>query len=304
MKGTNLLTLVITLTIGIIFAGSLLMPVINDATTTEKTFTNEGYYYMQNLSAESDEEIVVEYTKTPFGITYNGEPIDVSMLDGTKRYTLATAGTDWVIRFTSAGWVGLQGIGTSFNFGNSNNEKVTITFSEGTVTAVTEAGTTSTYTTTYDSLWVYSPTPTDWVMKKMDAPAYMLKDSQFFNNGVTEISQWNEVVKIGGTVESWDAEVVYPAGITTTLSDETTDATSMDKYVDLYSLNKITFKINDGTSTADAVYSYFIVPASVTAELSQHLDKGEIAIMNAIPFLIIAALVVMAAGAIYLRRED
>ena len=57
-------------------------------------------------------------------------------------------------------------------------------------------------------------------------------------------------------------------------------------------------------NTSNLTYSYFIVPASVTSELTNHLSNGEIAILNALPILIIVALVVMAAGALYLKRDD
>lgn len=304
---TNLLTLVVTLTVGIILAGSLLMPVITDATTTEKTFTNEGFYYMQKVTADDTNTytLAYEYSSGTYTFKYNDEAIDITSI-GNLATTLATDGESWVLRSQYNEYVGLQSVGTDFISGGHNTVTSTYTFNQGTATCVATntSDVSSTKTTTYDELWIYSPTPTDYVMKKATSNAYLLEDSEYLAMGITAVTSWSTVIKITGDLEDFDAEIVYPTGVTTTVTNKEIHKAAVDGYVGLSSLEKLTFTISDGTSTVDATYSYFIVPATVTAELADHLNPAEIALMNALPILIIMGLVVLAAGALVIKNRD
>ena len=311
MEKMNALTLIITLVVGVILTGALLGPVVNDATKTEATFTNEGYFYMQKISAEDTNTYTLTYEYDPdavtYSYTYNGDAIDTSNWPAQPlNVTLATDGETWLVRAGLNEYIGLQGFGTDINGGGHNTWKTVATFEEGTITITytNSSDVTSTKTGTYTDLWIYSPTPTDYVMKKADKAAYLLNDSEYLAMGVTSMSAWNTVIQITGTVEDFTATIVYPPNLTTTVTNKAIDSETVSGYNGLNSLDKLTFTINDGTTSVNATYSYFIVPAEVTSELTNHLTPGQISLMGAIPVMVIVALLMAAIGAIALRRAD
>lgn len=315
MESKNLLTLAITLTVGIILAGSLLMPVISDATTTEKTFENEGYFFMDKISStDEDTHTITWAASTPNIIVVDGTNMDIASFglpSGFASVTIFATETD-IIRLganndgTSLNWVQVRG---STWYYSSSTTSFTATIAGGDLTAVLDG---TTRATTYTDAYLIDKDENGaYVMKKSDEKAFMLADSEFYNIGVTNITSGFIILKVEGNIES---ATVTPLTIspetfsTPTISDEEIVKNTVNGYKDLYQFDKLTFtaSYNDGTNdkTIDCVYSYVIVPASVTAELTNHLNPGEIAIMNALPVLIIAALVVMAAGALYLKRDD
>lgn len=307
---TNLLTLVVTLTVGIILAGSLFMPILSDATQTEDTLKNEGYFYMDKISSSDEGTYTLSWSVSNFNtLVVNGVNVDASAWPSTG-VTVATDGQDWLIRSGTANYIGLQSMGssggTSIGVGGSSTKSVDVTMTAGTITIVGTGNdnTTTTKTGTYTDLWLYSTEPTEYVMKKANKIAYIDNDDTYLAMGVTTVTQWNTVIQVTGDYDSFDAEIVFPTGVTTSTTDKDIIITENTKYINLYELDKLTFTVSDGTNSTDATYSYFIVPASVTAELSQHLDAGEIALLNALPILIIIGLVMLGVGAIFIRNRD
>ena len=99
MEKKNILTLVITLTVGIILAGSMMMPIISDATTTEKTFENVGYFNMSEISDNTDITITWDHTK-PTVFTINDSDYDITVPSGTL---VSIVGTDsMIVRYVSS----------------------------------------------------------------------------------------------------------------------------------------------------------------------------------------------------------
>lgn len=309
MESKNLLTLAITLTVGIILAGSLLMPVISDATTTEKTFDNtaNALFQVEKLDDSSEYTFVWDHTD-PTHATVNGSTVTL------KNATVLCSTDSFLFRFGSDTASGsyIQSIGANIGMivseKGTNEGDLTITASGGTFTFETVKGGT-TATKTLDFTEGYGIVAEgSYVMKSPTQTAYMLKDSPIVAMGLTSLDGvWNNLFQITGTVEEVTITQIIPTPATYTISDIVINSQANDKYIDLYSLDSITFvatQIADNTKVHDCTYNFFIVPATVTAELSQHLSPGEIAIMNALPVLIIVALVMMAAGALYLKRDD
>lgn len=297
----KLIQVVIAITVGIVVLGSLLTPVIADASTTEKTFTNEGYYYMQKISAEDTTEHVLTYDYNDGDFIFTLDGVDISdKIQSDLITTVVTDGESWVLRANKNEYVGLQGSGSTLSFGGHNTVTANVTFNAGTVTVnrTIVSGDNvvpgSTLTGSYEELWIISNDPTDYVMKKADESAYMLKDTEYLAVGITGMTTWNTVIVLRGDSTDFDANIVYPPNLTTTVTNKAIGETEVDGYVDLYSLTKLTFTINDGTTTKDAIYSYFIVPSKVTAELEQHLDTAEIGLIAVIPVLMIVAFLVFA----------
>lgn len=292
----NILTLAITLTVGIILAGSLLMPVISDATETENTFTNTGLYYMSYVPENDSHELVF----TPgTGWTFDGEAFTDVPNDST------IIGTDDLV---------IRGDGRARGlFSSAGSTAIDLVITD--TTLVGTFGTQS-VNVTYDKIIIAVPDKSDLVMKAGTTTAYVLKDSTIEAYGYTSIQyseggQNNAVFHIEGNIDDGFTITASPSGNVTinySIENITTDEEAVTTYIGLYKITTIEFDIvvtdDDADYTTHCTYNRFIVPAEVTAELANHLNSGEIAILNALPVLIIVALVVMAAGALYLKRDD
>ena len=295
----NILTLAITLTVGIILAGSLLMPVISDATTTEKTFLNKGYYEM--TYTEADDVSMTWDSTDPHKVTVNDVVIDLPATADLPGPINIICGDDWFIRYTGTGLQFYPSTGSSVNAGSGVD--MTVTASEGTVTITTNAEPAVTKTAYYTFLYVVSENGA-YVMKNTNEAAYVHKDSEIYGIGRSTVTGGYVKIKITGSID--DGFTASEVGSSAyTFGDITVNYTTESEYIDLYRLSSLQFAVTDSSeNTSNLTYSYFIVPASVTSELTNHLSNGEIAILNALPILIIVALVVMAAGALYLKRDD
>ena len=307
----KLIQYAVMVAVGVLLFASLLIPMTNEAVATTNTFENDGYFYMQKITAEDTNTYTLTYEYDPdatnhYSYTYNGEAINTDVWPAQPiNVTLATNGDTWLLRAGLNEYIGLQGFGGNINGGGHNSWKTVATFSSGTITVTyTNAqGTEGTpKTDSYTDLWIYSPTPTDYVMKKADKAAYMLDDSEYLAMGVTSMSAWNTVIQITGTVEDFTASIVYPPNLTTTITNPVVIADDLSAYVDLYALDKLTFTINDGTTTVDATYSYFIIPAEVTAEKAVHADDSTRAIIGVIPVIVIVGLIAGIIGVVAVRR--
>lgn len=307
---TNLLALIISLVVGIILAGSMLMPVINDATEVEKTFDNRtnALFQVEKLDENSDYTFEWSY-EDPTNATVNGETV------GLENATVICSLDSFLLRYGNNATYGhyLQSVGGTLNIivtenATADQGSITVTAIEGTITAVLVKGeNTTTKTITYTEGYGIA-SKGDYVMKSPTQSAYMLTDSPIVAMGLTTLDgSWANMFQITGVIEAVEVTQVYPSPATYTISDVEIQANEVAEYIDLYKLDAITFvatNISDTTKTTDCTYNYFIVPATVTSERAQHLSPGEIAIMNALPVLIIVALVVMAARALYLKRDD
>lgn len=288
----NILTLAITLTVGIILAGSLLMPVISDATTTERTYTNEGVFYM----TDDPTDYVMEYKGTDGEIWVNGEMVIKFTDIPNSTWTLLST-PEYLIRMQGFGsnyalWL-TSVAGTNTFIGNNTTESATITLTDSTIQVGT--GSPVSYSGEFRGLAKEG----DYVMTSTGGFTVSDTDTIIIGNGTTGVTHWYDAFYIIGTVE--DIEVYSSDSIT--VSNVDVNATKIPNF-NGSTVTSITFTATDGTNTTDATYDRVIVPVSVTLEKTQHLAPSEIAILNALPILIIVALVVMAAGALYLKRDD
>ena len=317
MEKTNLLTLVVTLTVGIILAGSLLMPVLADATTTEKTLTNTGYYRM----SETDQETVITWTPStdPFTFVINGEPYTTTGLDSVSggfgaSYSIAFA-DDCILRFfyESPSSQNLQYWASGYRGGVSTatlsgGYTATFTLNSSGVSFTTDKPDATISSYTHSGKYFVIDPEGDFIMKNRNTAAYLHStDSIYYGGGISGLAEGViSSLYLEGNIEEFD---VTPMSTSCTVSNEAIIATAVNEYVDLYSLEKLTFTttytpLNGDPTDTDQTYSYFAVPYQVTAELSQHLDAGEIALMNALPVLVIIGLVLAGVGAIFVRNRD
>lgn len=293
---TNVLTLAITLTIGVILAGSLLMPVINEATTTTEVVKNVGLYYI----TDDDESHTFSYD----GTTYT--------IDGTA---LTSPGNDYTLLATDTelmrtSYQGLQlrgekaGTATACDF----------TISNGTISGTyVESSETKSLSLSYTDYVLATPTEESQIMKSYTSTAYLLKDSEIHGRGLTQLytkvdqsTSAYKYIQIDGTIEDGATVSIYDPDNGYSVSNVKINTTATEGYADLYTFVSITFDVTHTASTAvtSCTYTAVIVPAQVTAELAEHLDAGSIALLNALPVLVIIGLVLAATAAIVVKRDD
>lgn len=302
METKNLLTLTITLVVGIILAGSLMMPVINDATATEDTFTNDGYFRMSKLS-DADSGYVMTWTPSDnHYVTVGDESVEIPW--NTDYPVSIIAIENYGVRYTivsqSQGTVALDLFGPQASVIASRSVDTEITLSEGTMTLKSTGS--SDISISYTTAYVLDPNGA-YIMKKSSEAAYVHGDSDIFATGRTNTTFGNLNINVSGTIDDGFVADVF-SDESVSASNYVVSSTTKTNYKDLYTFTGVSFDLTKNDSTTTASYSQVIVPYQVTAELSQHLAPGEIAILNALPILIITALVVMAAGALYLKRDD
>ena len=319
MESKNLLTLAITLTVGIILAGSLLMPVISDATETEHTFTNDGYFRMTHVDDTTDHTITWTYEK-PNTITVDGTDVLIDYHVSNGQVTVI-ADTNWIVRLYNDGAGEVSAVAMVASTGGTASAQVidsstaTISLTSGEMSATFGN---ATRTGTYTDAWIPS-NDGEFTMKKADKVAYINENSEIVGYGLSRVktasgaasgSPGAGISLIGNIADGITANVWR--GPEVTLSDAQINAQMDATYLDIYKLDSITATAHysetvDGETVvtdSTVTYNYLLVPYQVTSELTQHLNPGEIAILNALPVLIIVALVVMATGALYLKRDD
>ena len=311
MENKNILNIAIVLTIGVILAGSLMMPVLNDVTATEKTFDNAANSIAYFDKVGETDEITFEWDHSnPTVATINGE--EVALPDPTNFYygiSLITS-EGMSLRYYKQGTDNyhVQSIGggqIAGYYGDASvNSGLDLTLTIN-ATAITNTASARTFTTTGNTYTISNSG--EYVMKSSDTPAYLLGDSNTIATGLTIVSSvWVVMGWDSNTGAEIEPAVYYPAS-EYTISNIDVDATDVSGYIGVTKLNKVTYTVtknDDPTVTANVTYSYFIVPASITGELSQHLTPGQNSLVGVIPIMVIVTLLMTAVGAIALRRND
>ena len=282
---TKLIGISIAAVIGIIVLGSVLMPILDDATVTQDTLDNtkDALGMIDKIDATTD-TYKLEFTHGSSTVTIN-ETDTVDLFAGT----VVCQSDRFIVRYLSNGFLQLYtSSGSWANVGDANSVDTLIEIASGTATITpSTSGTPGTVRTVTDLTECYVLAKTgNYVMKAPTQDAYVLEDSQIIAMGLTN----NVGISIKGTVESVTISNFYPANQSHTFSNVIIDATEDGDHVDTYTINKITFDGEyDGTTTS-YTYNYFIVPAEITAEKTVHFTDGQNAILGAIPIMIIVAI--------------
>lgn len=295
----KLIPIVLMLVVGTILAGSVLMPILNDATKTTDTFENEGAFYVTN--------------KLPYSMTYTDGVCSINGVEYnptlTSEYSIAFS-DQFAIRnysgymnrpVTLADITGVV-VGDNYLTSLTVDEDLEATI----VRYNTATSTSSTNTFNLEYFWGMSPEKTDYVMTKGGTSTYVNSTDDMFTIGRSQISHWSNTFEVTGSIDSGASVVVVrpPTGIT--VSDIELNYTQVDNH-DGYKIQNITFvaTIDADSTTHDVTYDRMVAPASVTMNIvNPTFDSGERAILNAIPIMVVVALVAFAAGAIYLKRDD
>ena len=305
---TKVIAISIAAFIGIVVLGSVLMPILDDATATTDKFTNEGYFYMTEYGATDTIPTIFWDHTDPYKLTVG---TDVIELPTSTTIPISVVFTDdWLVRYSagtsnSSAQLFTDTGGVIVGASTSNNLDMTISFSSGTAT-VTNG--TDSATPTYTKLMAVSTTG-DYVMKKPTVDAYVNGDTEVFVTGRTAFAFSPAIsanIDFSGSVDDGFTATIFNPSTGYTVGNFATTYTEVSDHIDLYKLSKVTF---DVTKTVDstvqaATYSQFVVPAEVTAERAEHLSGNQIGLMQVIPVIIIVAILVGVVALVIRSRLD
>ena len=305
------IALVVGLTVGVIMLSGFLWPVVADATATEHTFINDGMFNAKTIDETTEMTLTFDPMTDPNIITVDGVDIDMSNTPDTYGSVTVVFTDDWFARYVvSNGALAIYKCGTSSSsaIGGasvSNEQTLSMIISSGSAT-ITFGETTLNYSVAGDGLAI-CPNKGDYVIKTATDTAYVNGDSTVYGVGRTDralgpgtSSSFNAMVK--ATVDDGVTPIEYSPQYTWN-DNRSVNATENRSYIDLYELTGFTFNLVDQSEEEHAVtYNQIFVPASVTAERSNHLDTTQIALVAAIGTL--GAIVLIAAAAGSIRRLD
>lgn len=294
-----MIELTVGIVVGLVVFSAILMPVVNNATTTENTFDNTAYGYYQMKEFEVGDK----WERTGTVWTLNGE-------------TLTTDASDTVSIIVSNNEVVRQGGSVRGTLFGSNN----LTAAEVITVDSVDKLLFNNGTTPYDYDSGYGATNNgNYILKTYTDKAYVHGDTNLWATGVTgqvgTDSRGNLIVHIEGTIN--DGVTITVDKVNNGLSsnivvgEATINYEAVSGYEDLYLIDTITFTITADytvdetttTITTDATYSTFVIPKQVIAEKTVHADAETIAMLETIPILIIAGLIVGIAATVVSRRE-
>lgn len=288
--------LIAGLIVGVLLITTVAIPIINSSTETHETFDNTpyGFYSMKPL------EIGDMWVKTD-GTWYYGD----TALTGDSLDNVSIVATDnLALRQNN------QIRGTTI----SNNNTTSAEVIEADGIAILETNGVSHIN--YDSGFGATPAG-DYVMKTYSASAYVKGDTPLWVTGVTGMgiggSNGNVIVHIEGTIDDGltiTATKVFNGGFgDLTIGEYTLNYQEVNGYEDLYKITSVVFDITgtytgeDNPTTTTATYSTFIIPKTVTAELSYHPNESESTLIGIIPLLMVVGLVIAIIGAVLIHRE-
>lgn len=276
----------ITAVVVIVVLAGTLIPVLDDATATTDTFNNTGYYYMTDTTTEHT--YVFDGTKW----TIDGEVLD---------HTLAG------VNIIATDTFFIRDVGQVRGGYNISMTACNLTVGDGVITGTYDTSGTTGNAASWSFSTFYGATTeeSDCVMTdRNNTPiAYVLGDSDIYGYGLTILTSGNQVTfKVtgnyddGATVECSLGDVV--------ISDIEFNATPVSGYEDLYIFESVTFVATYNNTTTNVTYNILVAPSEVTAERSVHFTDGENAILNAIPAIVIIALLLGVVALVLRSRMD
>lgn len=282
----KLIGVIMSVVVGVILIGSLLAPTLSDASKTEETFDNSPFAYYQMKTLENGDK----WTHSQTTWTFNDTILTTS--ENTGVSVVATNNTvvrqDGIIRGTTYG-------------GNATSSAEVLVVDETNTLQLN-----STRNINYISGFGAVPEGGQYVLKTYDSSVYVHEDTPLWITGYTSLADGTTsqvMVHIEGTIKDGLTITLAPkqGGTTTDLQvvgDYRLNYSEVSGYKDLYQLTNVKFDVSgtfeEATYTKEFSYSTFIVPKEITAELSNHLDSGEIALLGSVLVIFIASLVIIA----------
>lgn len=295
--------------IGVLVFASLLIPVVDDATATTDTFKNDGYFNMTELT-ETDNYKLDWLASDPYTVTINDtDTVSLANLPFNAAFTLLGS-NEFCVRFMNTPdnpRIQVYG-GVGWGYGGSAGTDFNITLEEGVLSMSNTADTPFTASGAAPSKLYGIDKGGEYVLKKIDSPAYMLGDSSLIVLcGVTDSAYGSPAIYAEGTIDDGlDYTLFRPSAQSETavFSNESITASDVAGYIGLKSLDRIEFDITLNEGTVEPTYRYFVVPAKVTAERAIYADEPTREVLEIMPLILIAGLIIGVLGyAVYSRIE-
>ena len=298
MKAQNIIYGLIALTIAVIITTSAVVPIFMETTKTTDTYTNDGIFNYGKFTPDDEYTLTFDCTT---GIIKVGDdtvtPIPGVSLTSFNSYSVIAA--DKVLLRWGANQSGyfMQLIGNDTGGNNVLSGGVTgtatITSGDLSVTVVNSENVTTTKTFSFTELYAIVPDDDVAVLKVSTEAVYINGDSELYGSGLTTVSSWNNMFHLEGTYDD-GITISSPNLSSATFDNITWNIEPVSGYIDLYKLTSIEFDITSNDTTVHATYSYFGVPSEVTAERSVHPDGPTSTIINIIPLIIVAGILLLA----------
>lgn len=299
----------ITAVVVVIVLAGVLMPVLDDATKTEDSFTNDGYFHLNKYDASADSLTIFWDHNSPRVLTVGSTTYDLDT--PVNQWIDVIVGDDWYIRYAYGGSVSFMGF-DGYGFVSqvlasvTNGSDMTAVLSGGTVTVTvsTTGASDIVKSTSYTEYYALSGDTGDYVMKKSAETVYMSEDTPIYAIGSTDAFSGAAMVKLTGSIEDGvTATVLRSTSGEVTAGPTTVNTTKVNDYAGFYELSTITFDLIKGDDTQAATYSYFIVPSTVDGERAVHFTDNQNAIFAAIPIMVIVALLIAVVALVFRGRD-
>lgn len=268
---TKLIGISIAAFIVIIVLGSVLMPILDDATTTEEKFENVGYFYMTDPT--ETHTYVFDGTKW----TVDGEVLD---------HTLAG------VNVIATNYLFIRDIGQVRGGVNATMKSCDLTVANGAITGTYVDGSDQTQTANWAFTTFYGATndKASYIMSdRNNTPiAYVKGDSEVFGYGLTTLDGNQTTFQVTGNLD--DGITVTCPNTSVTISNISYNVTPVEGYIDLYTFTSVTFTATLSGTDYDVTYNIVVLPSEVTAERSVHFTDGMNQLLLIIPMLVIVAI--------------
>lgn len=307
MEKNGILTLCITLVVGVILAGSLLVPVINDAQTTvgdKITLTNESPIVLREVEPGDVLECVrtVSDGVTSDQWTLNGEPA-IGPTGGEDRWNVGVMSDGLYIQVNAptnsaiGQWYDMTSPTPNYiSGGGSSGAHYGVEFGEDNIQLYREYGSDSPIlVVTVPYTWAYTLCP--YREGEYCAP---------IAGGVGLVSNPNQIILCGAyTSGELDTMYYYKDGQTYVSNSSYTMTANIDTAVhsgttDIYDAT-ISVAMTDGANTETYTPYRILVPYQV---VGHEAGGATYSLLGAIPIIVFAGLIVGIAGAVIVRRND
>ena len=284
--------------VSLVVLAGVLMPVLEDATSTTATFTNEGVPFAEPDSGTHT--IVLDST----GMKTDGESVTgLQMLYGNSVSILYCENN--VVRWSTNGEVQVIGntnlSGQRRVIGDTDNETITFTISGNSVTG----SCTTTPNVTFSDVLAY-PTADESAKYRQGTQHYYTDDTDLIiAGGFTNHPEGGQMALVmTGTVDNLTADYVWYYSVPATVED--IDVQTSNITTNLNQVDKILVTM-DITATGDnyeVTYTQFLSEATGTYQNPGFVGSASSEILSAIPLIVIAALIIGVVAIVVRSRLD
>ena len=290
----KILTLCITLVVGVILVGSLLVPVLNE---TEKDYkVTNGFGNLATLDDDGNDVITGEITQTKIEINSDSW----TRADLTYNWTAPIVADTFVVKtLVTSGAVSI-----SFAYILNGTSTVLTTDSNhvATISVAAEEGTAEITVTYSDSTSDTSLTiPYNWIVY-MDKEGNQVIQTLPWTGTFDYIAYFNNFSDIRGA--SYKSTTFY-SYVGENLTYGTTSYTASATTSDVSGVVNVDMMSNNGANLVFDTNKYIdIIVAPLTVYGTTETMDGYAKLFNVIPLLVIVSLVLGAVGFITVRRQD